>query len=166
MREHGAVPYQFEPGDPTLLRHQDHIGCHVFMVRNPDKNLIDPVFLETCGNYTVEDPGGRDLVVLWTMSGDVFYLAPGLSGRLAHLKKLIKRLQRQRDSQVNKIDEVLAAKATWDLRRTDRSSKDDGTRRKREKLFESEQEAKASYDLVLESHRLTPVLEGYSARSG
>ena len=56
LREHGAVPYRFEPGDPQLLRHQDHIGCHVFMVRNPDKNVIDPVFLETCGNYAVEDP--------------------------------------------------------------------------------------------------------------
>ena len=99
------------------------------------------------------------------MSGDVFYLAPGLSGRIAHLKKLIKRLQKQRDAKVNKNVDVLAAKTAWDLCRTDRISKDDGSRSKRKKLFEIEQEAKASYDEILEehrkSHRLTPIMEQY-----
>jgi hypothetical protein len=112
-----AELWTFDPVvDPPCMEKYDQFGQWIFIYRNPQKDRINvhhnSIFKETLSI----DPGVN---VFGTGhingTGDIVYIAPGLCGQIGQQHRIISKLQKDRDNEVNEDADVIEARRSKEL---------------------------------------------------
>ena len=114
-RDFRAQLWTYDPEfDPPELAKYNQFGTWIFVARNPKRRMVNGVWQAANKWRIAVDPGGKVFETINCIgTGDIFYLAPGLSDTIRYNLNRIGYIQSKIDNDTNVNGAVIDALNKW-----------------------------------------------------